>query len=324
MNGQNLDYIKMIEAAIKAPSGHNTQPWLFKLKKNVITIFPNMEDSLSVVDKMNRELFISLGAATENLCIEASSLGYAANVNIDEVEKKINIYLEDDKHIARDSLQQSISFRQTNRKLYNDEIIPEDAVLYLSKLPLSENIHRYIISKNDSLFNTLKLYVEKGNKIQMDDKAFTEELLNWMRFNDKQVKRNPTGLTYKSMGAPAMPSVISRFIIKSYLKPDKQNKSDLKKIDSSSHLVLFTTKTNTLFEWVNLGRDLQRFILATTQLGIANAYLNQPCEVDQLSMDIQKSITQIKGEYPTLLLRIGYAEPTPFSPRKKLRDVLIN
>lgn len=120
-----------------------------------------------------------------------------------------------------------------------------------------------------------------------------------------------------------MPSAISRFVIKSYLKPNKQNKGDLKKIESSSHLVLFTTQNNTLSEWINLGRDLQRFILATTQLDIANAYMNQPCEVEALSLDLQKNVTSIHSEYPTLLLRIGYAEATPFSPRKKVEDVII-
>lgn len=323
MNAQNSDYIKMIEAAIKAPSGHNTQPWFFKLRDNNITIFPNMEDVLPVVDKTNRELFISLGAATENLCIEASTLGYASDVDIDEVEKKITIHIEKKENIISDSLQQAIVLRQTNRKLYNGKRVPDDTILYLNNLSLTDHIHRYIISKNDSLFNILKLYVEKGNQIQMSDKAFKEELLGWMRFNNRQVNNNPTGLTYKAMGAPAMPSAISKLIVKSYLKPDKQNKGDLRKIDSSSHLILFTTQNNTLSEWISLGRDLQRFILTTTRLGIANAYMNQPCEVEQLSLDLQNSISRIQGEYPTLLLRIGYAEPISFSPRKKVEDVLI-
>lgn len=323
MNAQNTDYIAMIEAAIKAPSGHNLQPWLFKIQNSAIIILPNMQEVLPAVDKSNRELFISLGAATENLCIEASALGYISSVNIDDADKKIIIHLEKDRNIIADSLQESIEARQTNRKLYNKGIVPDNTVLYLNNLPLSQNIYRYIISKNDSLFNVLKAYVEKGNQIQMTDKAFKEELLKCMRFNNGQVKNNPTGLTYKTMGAPALPSVISKLIIKSYLKPNKQNSGDLKKIELSSHLVLFTTQDNTLSEWVNLGRDLQRFILTTTRLGIANAYMNQPCEVDELSFDLQKNVDFIKGEYPTLLLCIGYAEPAPFSPRKKVEDVLI-
>lgn len=323
MNAQNTDYIKMVEAAIKAPSGHNSQPWLFKLYEDKIDILPNMKEVLPIVDKSNRELFISLGAATENLCIAASGLGYQSNVNIDDSEKKITVHLKKYPDVAIDPLNESVAIRQTNRKVYSDKIIPDDTILVLNNLLLHPDINRYIISKNDSLFSILKSYVERGNQIQMQDKAFKEELLNYMRFNNNEVKNNPTGLSYKVMEAPAMPAVLSKFILKSYLKPNKQNKGDLKKIDSSSHLVLFTTQNNTLTEWINLGRNLQRFILTATQLGIANAYMNQSCEVDDLSVDIQKNVLDIKGEYPTLLLRIGYAERAPYSPRKSVDDVVV-
>lgn len=323
MNAQNSDYIKMVEASIKAPSGHNSQPWFFQLEDSAINILPNMEEVLPIVDKSNRELFISLGAATENLCIEASALGYDSNVEIDEVNKKIVVHLNRNCNIVVDSLYKSIESRQTNRKLYNNKTVSDDIILNLNNLPLTDDINRYIIAKNDSMFNILKSYIEKGNQIQMNDKAFKDELLKYMRFNNTEVKRNPTGLTYKTMGAPAMPSFVSKFIIKSYLKPNKQNKGDLKKIESSSHLILFTTKNNTLREWIDLGRHLQRFLLVITQQNIANAYMNQPCEIDELALEMQENVSRIKGEYPTLLLRIGYAEPTPFSPRKKVSDVII-
>ena len=58
----------MMEQAVKAPSGHNTQPWLFRVQKDRIQILPDMSKSLPAVDPDNRELFISLGCATENLC----------------------------------------------------------------------------------------------------------------------------------------------------------------------------------------------------------------------------------------------------------------
>lgn len=104
MNAQNSDYLKMIEAAIKAPSGHNSQPWLFQLKDSAINILPNMEEILPVVDKSNRELFISLGAAAENLCIEALALGYNSNVEIDEINQKIVVHLCRNSKIIADSL----------------------------------------------------------------------------------------------------------------------------------------------------------------------------------------------------------------------------
>ena len=36
---QNSDYLFMIENACKAPSGHNTQPWLFKIREAEIDIY---------------------------------------------------------------------------------------------------------------------------------------------------------------------------------------------------------------------------------------------------------------------------------------------
>ena len=71
------DFIYMMEQAVKAPSGHNTQPWLFRVQKDRIQILPDMSKSLPAVDPDNRELFISLGYATENLCIAAEAKGYA-------------------------------------------------------------------------------------------------------------------------------------------------------------------------------------------------------------------------------------------------------
>ena len=50
-----------------------------------------------------------------------------------------------------------------------------------------------------------------------------------------------------------------------------QNKGDRKKIASASHFVLFTTKDNTVEQWVALGRTLERILLRSTQMGIANA-----------------------------------------------------
>ena len=71
------DFIQIASYASKAPSGHNTQPWKFHITDSTITVLPNLDVALPVVDRNNRELFISLGCATENLCIAAEAKGYA-------------------------------------------------------------------------------------------------------------------------------------------------------------------------------------------------------------------------------------------------------
>lgn len=74
-------------------------------------------------------------------------------------------------------------------------------------------------------------------------------------------------------------------------------------------------------EWLDLGRSLQRFLLKTTEMGISYAFLNQPCEITTLSITLQKELP-INKEYPTLILRIGYANPVPYSPRKDIETLV--
>jgi len=42
-------YEELIQNAIKAPSGHNTQPWKFRVEENAIIIYPDYERTLPVV-----------------------------------------------------------------------------------------------------------------------------------------------------------------------------------------------------------------------------------------------------------------------------------
>ncbi len=137
-----------------------------------------------------------------------------------------------------------------------------------------------------------------------------------------QVSKSPDGLSYKVMGTPPLPGFLGKAIVESFMKPEAQNKTDMEKIDSSSHFVLLTIPENNVQNWVQLGRTLQRFLLETTRLGIACAFLNQPCEVNNLAAQLPEALG-LNGEIPNILLRIGYADPLPYSPRRKLNLVTV-
>jgi nitroreductase len=78
----NPDYLSMVASAIKAPSGHNAQPWTFRIRESAVEIHPNFSRSLPNVDADNRELYISLGCALENLCLAATQLGYQPSPSV--------------------------------------------------------------------------------------------------------------------------------------------------------------------------------------------------------------------------------------------------
>ena len=320
IHAQNEDYLFMVEQAIKAPSGHNTQPWLFKINDNDIEIHPNLKKSLLIVDSENRELFISLGCAAENLCITASQRGYDSKVSIAH-NGIITIGLEKSNHIERNSLFEQIAVRQTNRSIYNGDKISTDTLNILKNIFIEEGVAIYLYENGTEKFDSLFNFVLKGNTIQMQDRKFTDELKSWMRFNKKHQNTTNDGLSYAVFGAPNLPMFIVKPIMSGYLNEKKQNKGDIKKMQSSSHFVLFTTQNNTLEQWINLGRTLERYLLKSTELGIAHSYLNQPNEIKDLSIKMANTL-QI-SEYPTILLRIGYGKIQPYSKRKKIEEVIM-
>lgn len=319
----NPDFIKMVSYAIKAPSGHNTQPWLFHIKDDVIEIHPDLSRSLPVVDENHRELYISLGCAAENLIIAAGAMGYETRYSVlSNVGHDSFIRIELWRGNPETShLFEQINKRQTNRSVYKGRIISPDTLDMLNILVNDPTVQIHYYEHGTAGFITLQEYVRVGNAIQMMDDDFKKELLSWMRFNWFQIKNSPDGLSYKVMKSPPLPGFLGKTIVGSFLKPDAQNKTDMEKIDSSSHLVLFTLPENTIENWVQLGRVLQRFLLKTTRLGIDCAFLNQPCEVNKLAAKLPESL-DLDGEVPNILLRIGYADPMPYAPRRNIDDVV--
>ena len=132
MNNMNSDQLKsLISAATRAPSGHNTQPWHFTATGDEIVISPDYFRELPAVDGNWRELFISLGCAAENLCLQASVLGYAVESFLDG--NNIRLHLQTSEQTAADPLAAYINQRQTNRSMYKGSLIPEGS---LQTIPL--------------------------------------------------------------------------------------------------------------------------------------------------------------------------------------------
>ena len=311
------DYLFIIEQAAKAPSGHNTQPWKFIRNPNGIDIYPDFTKSLPVVDPDNRELFISLGCAAENLCIAAVHKGYQPSVSIDNKNHIIHIQLGKQESIPSSSLFPQLSVRQTNRRVYNGNSIADSDIALLQRGDAEPGIRLHFFKNGTQEFARIAELVYEGNRRQMQDEKFKAELQQWMRYNKKHQDATRDGLSYAVFGAPNLPCFISKFIIAQTLNAQSQNKADRKKIAATSHFILFTSQNNTLEEWINLGRTLERTLLKTTEMGISHAYMNPPNEIPELSKQMAEQLA-ITNEYPTILIRVGYGEKMPYSLRRNV------
>lgn len=319
---QNADYLFMIGHATKAPSGHNTQPWSFKISESEIDIYPDFTRALPVVDPDNRELFVSLGCAVENLCIAASHKGYSTHVVVTG-SGVIKIMLSQGSTPNEpSSLFPQIPIRQTNRSLYNGQIIPDDDIASLESIDTEADVSVHFFRIGSPEYEIISNMVYRGNSLQLNNRAFKRELQHWMRYNKKHQDATYDGLSYAVFGAPNIPRFIAKPIISSIINEKSQNKTDRKKIASSSHFILLTTSDNTIEQWINLGRTLERILLKTTEMGIAHAYLNQPNESSELALEMAQKLG-IPNEYPTILIRVGYGKKMPYSLRRAIESCIL-
>lgn len=323
------DYTKQLEIirfASLAPNGHNTQPWKFSISHNTIRMFPDFSRRLPVVDPDDRELFISMGCALENLIIAAENMGYSTDVQYfpnDEPADCIRINIKSSTSALQNNqhLFKAISVRQSTRSEYDSNPVPNSDLKQLENVKTSRNISIQLFTDNKKI-KALTEFVTDGNLKQYDDEKFLNELINWIRFNDSEAIKTMDGLPSRCSGNPSVPRWLGKLFFNLTVSGKSQAQIDQKRISTSSGLALFISQKDDKQSWIETGRVFERFVLLATTLNIKNAHHNQPIEVP----DVRSKLTSYLGlgsMKPQLLIRFGYAKPLPYSLRRPVDKILI-
>ena len=128
------------------------------------------------------------------------------------------------------------------------------------------------------------------------------------------------GLTADASGRRRMPEWLGQLVMRFLERPSKQAALETDLIRSSSGMLLLYTVDNNPVSWVRLGQSFERIALTLTRLGLKHAHHNQACEVPTLYRQFRRSFGP-EIVFPQLLVRIGYAEKMPASPRRDIREV---
>jgi hypothetical protein len=305
----------LVHAATLAANGHNTQPWTFFLRENAIEIHPDYARRLPVVDPHDRELWMSLGCALENLTVAARAAGFAPEVTYPDAVDFIHVRLTPDTP-QRSPLFDAIPNRQNTRSEYDGQDV-ETAPL--ERLPLEAGIHLRFINTPAEMETTLE-YVNQGNLSQYADTAFVDELISWLRFNKKEALAAMDGLYSACSGNPQVPRWLGQMFVAG-TKPQQQADTDAKKLRSSAGAVLVLSEADDKPSWVRAGQVYERLALQMTALDIQSAFLNQPIEVAALRGQFQSALN-LGTSLPQLLVRYGHAPTLPRSLRRPVDEVL--
>lgn len=321
-----VPFEELIQSAIKAPSGHNTQPWKFRVEGNAIIIYPDYERKLPVVDADNHALFISLGCALENLVIAAQYFGFKTNTTYyteQTANESIVVQLTPSSaEKGNGVLFNFIDTRQATRNKYNGEAIPEMDIQKLKIVSKQEDVQTILLTAEKDIKPIIGL-VKEGNSLQFSNPSFIAELIKWIRFNKKTAIKQGDGLYGAVTGSPSVPTWFGKLFMKLSTNPEKEANKWVGLMNSSSALMIFTAERNDKKAWINVGRSFERTMLTATSLNINHAHANMPCEELEVRQKLIELLSLKHGEQPLLLIRLGYSEKMPYSFRRPLKDVVL-
>jgi hypothetical protein len=309
---------ELVRCATLAPSSHNTQCWKFEISEQAITIIPDLSRRCPAVDPDDHHLYISLGCACENLASAALAHGLHADTSYDPAQDAVRVSLEPTRPQIS-PLFAAIPWRQCTRNDYDGSSLSAAELALLERAGSAPGVSILLITERHVLDQMLEQIVA-ANTAQMADAAFIKELKSWIRFNGSQAARTRDGLFTLTTGNPTIPTWVGDIGFEWFFKPKSENDKIARQIRSSAGLAVFVGQKADKASWVEVGRSYERFALQATALGIRNAMLNQPVEVQALRPQFAASLG-LGAQRPDLVVRFGRGPAMPRSLRRPVEAV---
>lgn len=311
----------LIRYATLAPSGHNTQPWLFRPTGNQIAILPDLARRTPVVDPDDHHLFVSLGCAAETLAIAAGNTGRAGDMVFDPAGDGSVVFNFGSSARIEQPLFDAIPHRQSSRAEYDGSHVNASDLRMLAAAAKVPGVDLMLITERTQI-NGVRDLVINGNNAQIEDPAFMSELKLWLRFSPNAALRKGDGLFSAASGNPALPELLGPMLFDLAFTAKAEAQKYARQIDSSAGVAVFSGAEANPAHWVQVGRACQRFSLQATALGLRHAYLNQPVEVPQLRNELA-ALVGMPGRRPDIVMRFGYGPALPYSARRPVEAVLV-
>ena len=320
----------ILKYAILAPSGHNSQPWLFKIiGDNTIELYADRTRALAVVDPDDREMIISCGAALEHLRLAANHFGLAditdlipdKNNNPDLLAK---VELKEGDTITQKLAQQdallfeAITKRRSNRSAFESKKLPDDILVSLKDIARLHSAWLDIVEE-DMKKKTIAELISQGDKIQLSDKKFRRELAAWIHPNRSNSRDGMPGYAH---GVSDIASYVGPFLIRTFDMGKGQAAKDMQLASGSPVLAVLGSDADEQLDWIRTGQVLARILLRARAENVWTSFMDQPIEVPELRLRLREALGRAAG-FPQLLMRMGYGKDVKPTPRRNVDEVVM-
>lgn len=304
--------------AIRAPSIHNVQPWEWRVGDRTIQLYSDTRRRLVHTDPDGRDLMVSCGAALNHCVIALGALGWQSKVHrfpnpgdpthLATIE--VHRYGASEVDIA---LAAAIPKRRTDRRFYSGWPVSHGDIALMGARAARMGVAMRRVESTTEL----RAALAEAVWLHAHDPAYLGELTAWSGRYASNV-----GVPARSTPAsdPHSPVPSRLFAGPALAQPPEASAED----DHGVLLALATAADDDMAR-LRAGEATSLVLLTATAMGLASCPVTEPLELAEQRGAIRADAFD-SGEYPQVLLRVGWApvnaDPLPATPRRPLSEVM--
>jgi nitroreductase len=309
---------RIVEAAIRAPSVHNTQPWRWRGTPHSLELYADRSRQLAAADPDGRNLVISCGTALHHARVAADALGWSSTVtrvpDPDQQDLLARLALcpaTPSRHAPE--LLEAIDKRCTDRRRFTSWPVPDERLTHLAAEASAQGARALPLSDVSERFRA-ELLINRAIDLQRADQLVMREQQAWIDHAAVD-------------GVPSRVLPVADDLRARRLRFATGLLDDIGglEVESSDGLIVVWASQDDPSAWLTAGEGLSALWLAATTDGLSVVPLSQVVEVAETRAAFQLEV--LGGlALPLVVLRVGWQAISrgqmPRTPRRPVSEVL--
>lgn len=200
---------KVLEAAIRAPSGENAQPWRFVVREQgegaTIDVYLHEASDTSLYNWGHRASYLALGACVENMRTAAAAYGYTPDITPfpekSDMRHVARVRLVQDASPQQNSSADAVSARITNRKPFNKDAISEEILSALRKAAAFDTVSIDFVSDEEDK-KRLANVGAANEAIMLGNESMHQFFFSHVNWTKEEDEAKRTGFFVRSLELP--------------------------------------------------------------------------------------------------------------------------
>ncbi|ETK38001.1 Acg family FMN-binding oxidoreductase [Microbispora sp. ATCC PTA-5024] len=312
-----------VEAALWAPSLHNTQPWSFTVSGDEIALRADPDRKLRVADPDGRQMLVSCGSALFTVRITLRALGFTPYVRVLPEPQRplllatVRVRPGEPPGEHTRLLHAEIERRRTHRAGFTALDVPEPLVKALVSEAAAQGAHLLAV-QSEPTARVLAALTAAAQEVQSQDRLYGLEVMRWARPPGSGRRDGVPSTSYPTAPRRVQPQ---HFAQRDYAHGHQWGSDDDQGLHASTGLVaLLTTAGDGPADWLAAGEALQRLLLHASAYGLSAAFHTQALEMPELREFVRTRLCS--GEHPQMIMRLGFTVHEAGSVRRAPDEVV--